>query len=229
MNNVAVIMCTWRRPERFRKTLEMLSKQNNKNFVLFVWNNNKDIKKHINDISSEFLNIFNIKIKHSNENIGGIGRFYLARDIIYDYEKIIFIDDDQDFNNEMIDYLLDQYDSNTVKSRWAFIFGEKYTSRKRIFSYNIDVKYCGTGGMILPSKIFECDILYEIPEKYKFIEDLWLSYIANHHLNMKLKSIGDSDKFIYQVPDNKDQTTLKNILFKNEFLNYLRTVGNWKI
>lgn len=226
---VAIIMCVWKRPERFEKTLNMLLNQKNKNFILYIWNNNIKIKNIINDISSKYINNIVINIKHSNVNIGGIGRFYFARDIMNKHEKIIFIDDDQDFNDQMVNYFIKQYDVNAVKSRWAFIFGDKYSSRKRIFDYNIDVGYCGTGGMILPSFIFENDIIFNIPKKYGFIEDLWLSYIVNHYLNMRLLSIGDSDDYIFQVVDNKDQSTKQMVPLKNEFLKYLRTIGGWDI
>jgi len=228
-NNVAIVMCIWNRPERLRKTLEMLSMQKNKDFILCLWNNNNNLNTFVDNMCTEFSEDLIIKIKHSYNNIGGIGRFYFAREIMNEYDKILFIDDDQDFNDEMVNYFLNQYDFDAVKSRWSFIFGNKYTSRERIFDYNINVKYCGTGGMILPSKIFGFDKIFEIPEKYKYIEDLWLSYVVTHYLKMKLQSIGDSDKFIWQIPDGKDQSTPQKILYKNEFLNYLRTIGNWKI
>ena len=89
MDSVAIIMCTWKRPERFRKTLDQLIAQTNKNFVFYVWNNNVNICDEINLIYNMYKNKLSINIEHSNENVGGFGRFLLAKKIMNMHDKII--------------------------------------------------------------------------------------------------------------------------------------------
>ena len=229
MDKIGLIMCTWKRIECFERTLQLLDKQNNKNFIFHVLNNNPMIKNEINLISKKYKNSINIKITHSETNRGGFGRFELAKTLIDEHEIIVFIDDDQIFTEEMINVFSKKYDSNSVKSRWAFRIGDRYNHRQRIFQDNIDVEYCGTGGMVLPSKVFLCDELYEIPEKFFFIEDLWLTFVANYYLKMNVRSIDDSDGFIKQISDGKDQSTVDRIPLKNDLLQYLRNERKWRV
>lgn len=227
--NTIVIMCVWNRPERLEKTFEMLNNQNDKMFDVYIWNNNKNIIDLVNEKINYYNNKLGIKIKHSDSNVGGIGRFYAAKEVSDKYDKVIFIDDDQEFNNDMITIFKNHYDVNSVKSRWAFQCGKSYMDRKRIFESNIDVSYCGTGGMIAPSHVFNNEALYEIPKKFAWIEDLWLSYYVNHVLKMKLQSIGKSNEFICQIDDGKDQSTRNKMHIKNEFLTYLRKECGWNL
>jgi hypothetical protein len=227
-STIALIMCTWKRIERFKVTLNLLEKQVDKDFVFFVVNNNIDIKNEIDAIVESHRNALTISVTHNNINRGGFGRFELAKTLADRYEIIVFIDDDQEFTSQMIGVFRQTYDPNAVKSRWAFRFGDRYYHRERILLPNINVEYCGTGGMVLPSKVFLCDELYKIPERFLFIEDLWLGYVANNYLGMKLQSIGDSDGFIHQISDGKDQSTVDRIPLKDELLQYLRKERGWK-
>jgi len=227
-NNLAVIMCTWKRPERFQKTLDLLLEQNNNNFTVYIWNNNIEIKDYIDNVSYKYADKLKINITHSTENVGGFGRFLLAKTLINEHDKIIFIDDDQIFTNEMINIFLNHYDENSVKSRWAFRFNSNnYVDRHKVSISDKYVHYCGTGGMILPSKVFSCEELYNIPKEFLFVEDLWLCFIASHYLNMKLMSIVDN--FLIQEADGKDQSTVSFITVKSKLLNYLINDRKWNI
>lgn len=226
LSRVAVIMCTWKRINKLPYTIEQLEKQNNKKFDLFIWNNNKDEIDSINNIINNKL--IKISLHNSLENIGGIGRFFFAKKICNEYDKIIFIDDDQIFNERMIDIFIQNYDNNSIKSRWSWIFNStNYSNRTKINDGGKKVHYCGTGGMITPSWIFKYDRIFEIPKKFQFIEDLWLSFVCHHHLNMNLISIEDNG-FIKQVVDGKDQYVALMGL-KNEFMNYLLNIEKWNL
>ena len=229
MSEVAVIMCTWKRPERLKNTLELVLAQTNKNFAFYIWNNNSEINNVVDLIYEEYKDKLEFSIIHSEKNVGGFGRYYLARTLIDKYEKFIFIDDDQTFSKEMINIFLNHYDNNAVKSRWSWKFNScSYYDRHKIDNSGIFTHYCGTGGMIVPSKLFKCEKLYEIPEEFLFVEDLWLCFIANHYLSMKLISIAD-DGFIRQETDGKDQSTISFLTVKNKLLNYLIKVKGWRI
>lgn len=221
LSTIGLVMCVWNRIERFHHTLNMLTNQIDKDFNLYVWNNNKEYITEINNIIAEYNNKLNISVIHSEENIGGIGRFYYVKKLINTHETIIFIDDDQDFTSNMVQIFRNVYENDTIKSRWAFRYSNIYTNRERIHKGNVDVNYCGTGGMVLPSKIFLNENLFNIPEKYIFVEDLWLSHFCLNKLNIKLKSIANPDQFIWQINDGKDQSAIDNSKLKNEFSVYL--------
>jgi hypothetical protein len=153
----------------------------------------------------------------------------MAKIISDKHEIIIFIDDDQNFNENMIEVFLKNYDSNSIKSRWAWRFNSNtYTDRHKISVGGKMVNYCGTGGMVLPSWVFKKSELYDVPEEFKFIEDLWLSYVGDFLLNMNLISIEDNG-FINQEVDGKDQSTVAFLKRKNDFMKYLTQEKKWKL
>jgi len=59
MSEVAVIMCTWKRPERLKNTLELLLAQTNKNFAFYIWNNNSEINNVVDLIYEEYKDKLN--------------------------------------------------------------------------------------------------------------------------------------------------------------------------
>jgi hypothetical protein len=74
--------------------------------------------------------------------------------------------------------------------------------------------------MILSSKIFDNNIIFEIPKKYQFIEDLWLSIIAKYELNYNLKGCKADIEIII---DGKDQyVNLKKL--KEEMYIYFKKI-----
>ena len=227
-NKIAIIMCTWQRIENYERTLKLLSIQNRKDFDFFVWNNNKDISHDLKSISSNFSTSLNILIENSHENIGGFGRFKMASEIADKYDIIIFIDDDQIFNENMVNRFFTEYDNNSLKSRWAWRFnGVNYTNRTKINKAGVKVHYCGTGGMVIPAWVFKRKEIFEIPKEFLFIEDLWLSFVCDHFLKMDVISIEDNG-FIKQIVDNKDQ--YKGLMNKkNIFMKYLITIKKWKL
>lgn len=228
IDTVAIIMCAWQRPERLKITLDLLCNQTNMNFMFYIWNNNKNIGEFINSTTNLYQNKLLIQVVHSDVNIGGFGRFLLAEMLIEKHDKVIFIDDDQIFNNNMVDKFLENYDENAIKSRWAWKFNSaSYSDRVQINEGDVNIHYCGTGGMILPIKVFKCEELYRIPQEFLFVEDLWLSFIGNHYLSMKLISI--KNDFIAQEADNKDQSTLSFLTIKNKLLEYLIINKKWQI
>mgnify|MGYP002784416858 CR=1 FL=1 len=225
MNNCAIIMCTWKRIEKLEKTFEMLTAQTNQDFTFHIWNNNADISEEVSSIVRK-QNI-TTNVHHSFKNIGGLGRFKMAKTLTHVVDKVIFIDDDQIFDKNMVEIFLNSYDVNSIKSRWAWKFKtNSYKSRYKISDGNVNVHYCGTGGMIVPSWLFTKPEVFQIPEKYQFIEDLWLCFVANHIYKMQLVSIADSG-FIRQIEDGLDQYPSLFEL-KDEFLKYLTEQG-WNL
>jgi hypothetical protein len=187
-----VIMCTWKREDGFLRVVQQLNNQNFKNFHLFVWNNNQEKSESFQKILSENAN-FSCSIIHSKENIGGFGRFFLAKHLLDRENRLdfcVFIDDDQTFEADSLDIFLKESSKKQISSQWAWKIKtlNYYGAANRInVSGGDSVDYCGTGGMVCDMDIFREDELFKCPEKYWFIEDLWLSFFANHYHGYELK------------------------------------------
>jgi len=212
-------MCQWRRINNLPILLQSLKNQTFKDFRLCIWNNNINNSDSLNTILKEGCENLDIKLVHSEKNVGGIGRFVLAHDEVLNSsaEKIFFIDDDQFItDNNFLQKISDYWEPRSIKSRWSFEITGKYWEKNR--KHNGAVDYCGTGGMILDGAIFSNEKLFEVPEKYQFIEDLWLSYFSKFEEGYKLEAIPECLSVL--VDDNDQYHSLINL--KEEFLAHLR-------
>ena len=221
---VAIIMCTWKRLEKLGQTIQLLSEQTNKDFHFYIWNNNPNITKKIKQHTRHKKWI---TMKQSPINIGGFGRFRYAQLVSDKHDKVIFIDDDQIFKPNFVESMLNEYEPQTIKSWFSWRFNnDNYWNRTRIKNGS-NVDYCGTGGMVLPIEIFKDEALFEdCPEEYRFVEDLWLSFYANHIKGWKLKST--KNVWIKIEVDNKDQFVgLKRK--KVQLLKHLVNEKGWKL
>ena len=221
-NKVPVVMCTWRRLERLHRTLAMLESQRNVDVKLFIWNNNCLRRKSL-DTTIKSYNGIEVEVIHSLYNIGGFGRFYAARQISDKYPSVVFIDDDQNLEEDAISRLWLEREESSISSVWAFNFTDpiEYLNRSPA-DPGEPATYCGTGGMVCPSWIFEKGALFEnCPRKFWFIEDLWLSYFANHCLGLNLRK---SKAQIRIEDDGKDQAG-RLLSLKDEFLQKLVAEG----
>lgn len=179
---IAVIFCTWKRIHLLQKLLNNLQAQINVEIDIFIWNNNKEIKEKVNHIISGYDNI---KVKHSDVNIGGIGRFYYAKEISDLYPSIVFIDDDQELQPDVICKMIKHHKKHSILSWYGWKVNKEYFDRIRVLDFT-NVDYCGTGGMIVDSELFKELKLEKIDKNYSFIEDLWLSFIAKYEYGYEL-------------------------------------------
>lgn len=220
---VALIMCTWKRVHRLKTTLELLEKQSEKDFVFYIWNNNIEEADKIDKIIKEFNPSFEVEVHHNSVNIGGLGRFHIARKL--DTQYVIFFDDDQIFENDMVASMLSEAKPKSIMSNWGWIFNSRneYWNRSRARAGDV-ADYCGTGGMICDASIFKQeDFFLELPDKYMFVEDLWLSFYASYKMGWSLYGIKTS---FVQIPDKhalwKQIKSLKTEMFK-----WLQSHYNW--
>lgn len=202
-----VIMCVWKRIDGFRNIINQLNSQTFKNFKLFIWNNNPDL---IYEFESILMDVnFNYEMYNSDKNIGGFGRFYFASKIRRRPNLIdhcVFIDDDQTFGDEALQVLYDEREDYTIKSQWGWKFSGCDYYRDRVLAKpGEEIHYAGTGGMIVDMRVFEDERLFDCPQDYWFVEDLWLSYFANKFHNysliksaVKIKN-GDDTHSLYKV------------------------------
>lgn len=212
-------MCTWKRIERLPITIKLLENQTYHDFTFCIWNNNPGIKNEINKIISESK--LNIEVHHNQENIGGIGRFHYAK------QKdgiIIFIDDDLEFDENMVEYFVNIYKPKHIFSWHAWKIKGGYWNRERVFSGDCD--YAGTCGMVADSGVFKDKKLFDdLPEKYKFVEDLWLCYFSKYEHRYKIQACTLN---IWAINDNKNQC--RNLFkIKDLFLKELKIKYKVKI
>jgi hypothetical protein len=174
---VPVIFCTWRRLERLPLMLEMLAAQDVAVQAL-IWDNSgqpETVGKAVSDACIP------VAVHHSSRNIGGFGRFYLARSAAETgHHAVVFVDDDQDFGPGAIRELLSAYKLRSISSAWAFRFtGKHYDSRERC-APGETAHYLGTGSMVADTAIFTDPRLFACPRRFWFVEDLWLCFVAQH-------------------------------------------------
>jgi len=221
-----VIMCVWKRVEGFKKTVEQLNSQTHKDFKLFVWNNNPDLEAKFSKILRAFAT-FEYEFYTSPKNIGGFGRFKYADKIrrnIGLLDFCVFVDDDQEFGPSLLSTFLSEATPNTILSQWAWEFKKLWyygTDARRERLPSETVHYAGTGGMVADMRVFNSPGLFDCPIDYWFVEDLWLSFYANHYLKFSLyKSAaimknGDDIHSLYKVV--KDVKTPMLIDLVNNF------------
>jgi hypothetical protein len=202
-------MCVWKRLDGFIQTIRQLNLQTFKDFKLFVWNNNPELDSEFRTALKNHAK-FKYEFYSSEKNVGGFGRFFYAKQIrrsrgLLDY--CVFIDDDQEFGPDTIQIFMNEAQPNTILSQWSWQFTTlQYYGESRLQRLPGEtVHYAGTGGMVADMRVFDSEDLFKCPKEYWFVEDLWLSYYANHILNYKLlKSAaviknGDDQHSLYKI------------------------------
>jgi hypothetical protein len=180
------------------KIIQRLQNQTNKLFDFYISNNseNKDNKLigYFNKYGKDFgTNIF---IKNYENKYKQFSRFYLARDLAKEgYEKIIFVDDDEALPSIFIQDCYDQYDKNYIKSFYAHKIKDDYWKKIRLTRGEIG-NYAGTGGLICSAEVFLDDKLFECPEEYYIIDDLWFSYHILKHTQYQITLLDTNIQFI---------------------------------
>jgi glycosyltransferase involved in cell wall biosynthesis len=172
-----VIICIWRRLDRLQRTLEQLAAQDFPVQVL-IWNNSPDRAK----VDAEVMkSVIPVTVHHSERNIGGFGRFYLAREVAEQgHDLAVFIDDDLDFEPGTIRELVNGHRRRSMSGWWAFNFhSADYRSKFQPEPGEI-ASLIATCGMIVDTAVFRDARLFRCPRRYWFAEDIWLSYVAGY-------------------------------------------------
>jgi hypothetical protein len=157
--------------------------------TLYVWNNNRREARQVD--SALVRSPIPAESIHCSRNIGGFGRFYVARDLAHAHDAALFIDDDQVFGPAMVADQLASFDPESLAGWWAFTFrpgARCYAERDRVETPLAPADYVGTGGMVADTAIFTDRRLYDCPRRYWFgVEDLWLSYYTSHVRGWRLR------------------------------------------
>lgn len=189
---VAVVLLTWQRIPLLNKTLDWLNRQTYKNFDVFVSNGNIKARTPVNRYVGYYSKLgLNVVAYHDGNKEGSFRRMHIGRDLYQDgYDVILFIDDDIAFNVKYVEKALSQYEPKSYKSAFAWRFIENgrdyYKFRLRVYDNLHRIHYCGTGVSMIDASFFKYDGIFKCPPEGKHIEDLWMSYYAQHHLKWKL-------------------------------------------
>lgn len=231
---ISVLMCTWMRPEKFSGTLKMLSLQSDQNFEFCVWNNNPTIRGIIQQSveASGWNPKFPISILDSEQNIGEIALMRMglqarrSRAIRY----VITIDDDEEFDVDMVSTFRREAAPKTISSYWAWRFtkGKRYHDREKS-KPGEPAHYCGFGGTVFDADLFLDPRILNPETCFKMngrviLMDLWVSYLAKKFLGWTL--LGSAAK-VWIVNDGKDQS-IGLYKAKEAALNHLRSIG-WEV
>ena len=210
-------MCTYIRFENLKTTLDCLQRQTNKDFDFYIVDNSNRHAKLLGYLK-KFGNGMNIGVHNYHNDFKQFARFLLARDLAEEgYEKIIFIDDDEIIPDTFIQECHDQYDPGAVKTFWGHMIEAIYNKKVKL-EKNEQGNYAGTGGLICHSSLFLNDDLFDCPEEYWIIDDLWLSFYILSFTNLKIQELKTNIKF---VKDRKATfMTLGNLKqeFSDEFI-----------
>lgn len=209
---IDVCVVTYQRPHRIKTIVNQLMSQTYKDFTINIWNNSP------HRIEIPDVNIFNAGV-----NGGSSDRFKLAHKTNGDI--IVFLDDDEEIVPEFLGYNLQQYNKfggicGWFSKRWET---EDYWKPVQFLPEGEEADYIGTGGMILGREVLSDPRLLDIPEEYRRVEDLYLSYIAREN-GYKMFSV---KKMCNILEDGNDQGYAL-VQYKRDAFTSLRRAG-WKL
>lgn len=184
-----VVVALWDRMQNIEPIAQALSRQTHSRFELLLWNNNPHHGGALERIVGQFP-MLQAQLHHSPVNRFGFGRFLGAR--LASGEPLIFFDDDQIPHPDFLEYMLEMHSLFGPKAiigwwRRIFVPGELYGDsfhEAQIPPYT-EVDYVGTGGMAVSRAVILDERIQSMPDRFQFIEDLYLSFAARTSLGCK--------------------------------------------
>lgn len=231
---ITIVLLTWQRVQSLKKTLMTLCDQTYKDFDVYVSNSSKRAEPAVEKYAKYFSDKLNITLSHDSNEYYAYRRMTIARDLAKSGTDIIlFIDDDVTISEKHVEEALATYEPNSYCSAYAWRFSNNgqdyYRHRKKVFDNLSTIHYCGTAASIVDAAIFLDDNLFKHPDEVYLMEDLWLSYFAQHVRGWKLKYIPLSNVHI----GGSDPNALYKKIMKDKANNgtpdkadFLRTLVN---
>ena len=181
--NIAVVMCTYRRPEKLHKTLTQLAAQRYKGFDLHIVNNNPEIADIVD--AEAHNSVLHVDVQHNDENHGSYARIEKMVELRDRYDWFMTLDDDMVFGPGLLQGWVDQITPDVVYSFGGWRFIGNYWQRERVPVGEV-APYLWGGNMFLPSDAMRDDGVLDLHQDYWMCEDLWLSYYLDHVLGYYL-------------------------------------------
>lgn len=167
-----VMMSVWQRIHLLERTLRQLENQRDVTVHFYLLNNNHLLKREI-----EFV------VCHADNQYSCFSRFVWMSELCHLYPFFVVIDDDQAFGLDLLRTLWKEkiWGDAVGSHARSFTPGKSYW-HKRPSPLGQLATYCGPGGMIIDSRLLGARRLLECPEEYMMMDDIWLSYVLDHHL-----------------------------------------------
>lgn len=238
VEKIHIITCMWDRISDNEFIQKIMSSKipHGYELILHICNNKQSMLKRRHRIARGFENVF---VYDMVENTRGYGRFLLANRIMKttQVEYFIMVDDDMLVHNSTIFDVFSKREPRTYKSwygkNWDIDETDYWKPKHQLVASRPAVafqqypfikrwQYGGTGMSIIDASIFQTDVLFECPDKYKQVEDMWLSYVVRllhwsiHRLRVEF-DINVEESMSGQWSQMKE---LKNEAFKD--LGFLR-------
>jgi hypothetical protein len=239
-NDTALILLTYKRIKFFQATIDMIKLQTNKSFDLYIshYGPGSDDMSILaeNTLKDSGINFIFI---NSEINDGCWRRHTLAKELATKgYQKIMFLDDDIAIPNNYVECAINQYEPSSYKSWWAWKMADNtnnFNNRSRILKKGVQVNYCGAGVSIIDASIFLDNEYFNLPfEEVKWIDDLWISFYADHILGWNLGYLdipdvdfmsGHLEGALYSGIESKKLLSINY----SDFLFFLKQNYGWKI
>jgi hypothetical protein len=219
-----VVMAVWKRIEFLPTTIAQLERQVGISPELHLWVNNADVAGRAHELAAAAS--IPVHVTVSPENIGGIGRFHAARGLTGAHPYVVFVDDDQTFADDALRIMLDEVRPGAMCATYGFQIECPHSYWQRRLPKPGDwIQYAGTCGMISDTAVFADERLFDCPERFTFVEDLWLSYFAEHQLGWSLTRSGAQ---FHQIDDGRNQWLTLGTDLKSEFVHHLVERG-WQV
>lgn len=177
-------MTLWSRPERAAAIIAELSAQEAAPPIRLLWWNNRPehADAYVRAVAGagDLGAIASVELRRSRVNIGGLGRFLVLRRLRREgYDgPVVFLDDDQQIGTSFIADLVSRYTPASVRGVWAYRQHGSYWGRDELADGE-PATYVGTGGCVLdPAIVDDPEFFTALPDRYRFIEDQWLSFQA---------------------------------------------------
>jgi hypothetical protein len=218
-------MAVWQRVEFLPTTIAMLERQAGVRPELHLWVNNGEVADTVHALAAAAT--IPVHVTVSPENIGGIGRFHAARELAGVHPFVVFVDDDQTFADDALRVMLDEATPGSMHATYGFQMDCPHSYWQRRLPNPGDwIQYAGTCGMIADTAVFADDRLFDCPERFTFVEDLWLSFFAEHELGWSLRR---SSADFHQIDDGRNQWRLLGPDLKSEFVRHLVAEHGWQV
>lgn len=234
---IAIILLTWQRIPNLKNTLKMLSLQSYKDFDVFISNANLNSKKIsvIDKYLWHYTNPkkLNITLLHDGNDMYTFRRLTVARDLAKQgYEIILYIDDDVTIDKDHVKKCVDSFQPKTYMSEYAWCFYKSgrtyYKGRQRRKDNDKTINYCGTAVAMIDASIFLEEGLFDYPEGALKIEDLWLSFYAQHILGWNLMYLELNSSVAGKDSVALFRTVQRDEINKDTFLRKLVDMG-WSL
>jgi glycosyltransferase involved in cell wall biosynthesis len=234
MKKITIIILTWQRLSNLGSILSELSDQTYKDFEVRVSNGNLKRVGTVEKYVSNFKDKLSISVSHDGNDEMAFRRIGIAKEVAKSGTEIVmFIDDDVSIPIDYVATCLSQYEDKSYKSAYSWFFTNPksyYKSRVRVVSDTQPVHYGGTGLAMVDAKIFLEDGLLSPPSCGKLVEDLWLSYYADHVMGWKVSWIKDANARVYGLDAFALNKVVKNSeCNKDDFLAELTSKFGWDI